>query len=143
MSDFIDELIELKKRVKALEQIAKGHTESKTFLVSNPDGITVGLYVPPAFVAVNPHDNLLERKFIVGMRGHIRVGTVQLDWAVNGTPLGSHEITDNPLHDPIDLDLDSVVEVFHGDMITIAVSSATSEPPMDLAAVFFLDTRVY
>lgn len=101
----------LQERVRRLEITSRAHTETKTFLVSQED-ISAGLFIPWVFIAVNVDDRSQEWKNLIGLVGHARVGSVTVDWELDGDIIYTgHEIDDTGM---TDVEIDPPIQLAPG-----------------------------
>jgi hypothetical protein len=82
-NDLIDEVEDLRRRVRRLETRTRTATITKTFVVVGQ--IDPDLYIPPIFVAPDPEDVGDQGLGLRGLFAHLRAGTV--DYALYCTPV--------------------------------------------------------
>jgi hypothetical protein len=133
-NDGIRPAIRQRERVRGLRIRPRGHAETKTFLVGGD--ITTGMYIPPFFAAVNPHDedgdnawpNMPEFKTIYRLRGILNTGLVTIEWTLNGSIFATQDLSTVAATGVVTLDSPGI-ELAEGDMIqpTIADDSGAAD----------------
>lgn len=99
-ADFAQRYARMEERARLERVRRKGHTETKTFVISGPVDVTT--YIPPFFVGIDWDGSTPEWKTLNCYRGLIRTLTdvdnpIYLDWRVSGvTVCTDHIVTLNP-----------------------------------------------
>lgn len=92
--DDADRLIDHGSRIQFQEirrQPSSGvHTVTHTLL--RPADLVAGEYIPPMIVQIDPLGDTPETKEIVGLGYVLRVGTMTLNWVVNGSAVTTSDL---------------------------------------------------
>jgi hypothetical protein len=129
----------LMERVRRLELHARSHAEIKTFII--PGEITSGVYVPPFWVGVDTDGDHPEFKTLYAFRGVMNIGSVTVQWLVNGVQVGDdHVITNlaNEFEVIVDPALFPAAELSDGDVVQPSLVDATVGASDFSGAVYML-----
>jgi hypothetical protein len=135
--DFIARILRLEEQVRRLLIVSKAHTESKTIIVPGTIDDTVDL--PRVAVLVNADGKSTEWKQIVGFAGECGSGGIDVEWQLDGTPIGTFSALDtgwttDMLTTPVDLEYASATNGAH-QMKAVIQSGSSATGGMSLAFI--------
>lgn len=133
---FLQRFDQLERHVRTQRIRRKGHTESKTFL--RGVGIDETTLVPPAFIGIDHDGETPEWKRLTGFAGVLETGSATIDWHLNGVAVATGMALSTT---PATLDLDTPIDLAHGDTLRPVITAASGATYLSAAAFIVTAAR--
>ena len=132
---FIRRYEQVERELRTQRIRRKGHTESKTFIVGGDFDTTV--VIPKFWVGIDHDGETPEWKRLTGFAGDLEAGTATVEWSLNGTSLGTQDLSTTAAL----LDLDTPLDLAHGDRIQVTVTASSGASGLSACAYIVTAAR--